>query len=312
MVYDEIERARARLEAALAPAVGDLYGAHGDELVRFVRQGELDYAEAVAADRAYAREALGLVWGTAAPPFARATYEGLEPGDPSGPGRSTKQAASKQAAPEDVWLQSALAYLEAEGGAMVTAITETVLKDLRRVLTAGIEEGLGMDALARRLADEWPDVTAARALRIVRTEVIAASNWGAQKGAERTAEEFGLELEREWLATSDGRVRDEHADADGQRRGMAEPFSVGGYAADYPGDPALPASQRVNCRCALAFVPVEQKAAKGRRWRIERDEEIRAAYPALMERHGAEAAKTLLAEEHAVSERTVERAVYGR
>ena len=47
----------------------------------------------------------------------------------------------------------------------------------------------------------------------------------------------------------------------------------------------------------------------GKPWRIERDAKIREAYPALMRRHGSAFALTELAEEHNISERTVERAL---
>ena len=164
-----------------------------------------------------------------------------------------------------------------------------------------------MDRMARALAEAWPDVTLRRAVRIVRTEVIAASNWASQQGAEQTAEDYGIELEKEWLATPDSRVRDSHSAADGQRVGLRDPFTVGGYSAQYPGDPSLPASERVQCRCAVAHVPVEGRRAS---FLDRRDAEIRATYPALKAEHGAYAARLELAERHALSERQVRRVLF--
>lgn len=54
---------------------------------------------------------------------------------------------------------------------------------------------------------------------------------------------------KQWVTRRDERVRHEHADADGQRVPNDQPFIIGGYPAEYPGDPALPARLRVNCRC---------------------------------------------------------------
>lgn len=52
-----------------------------------------------------------------------------------------------------------------------------------------------------------------------------------------------------WL-TSSGDPRDEHVSLDGETVGLGETFSNGGR---YPGDPALPAGERINCQCRLAF-----------------------------------------------------------
>jgi uncharacterized protein with gpF-like domain len=77
---------------------------------------------------------------------------------------------------------------------------------------------------------------------------------------------------QEWIATQDDRVRDEHSEADGQVRSIAEPFDVGGAQMFYPGDPSGDPSLTVNCRCTIAFLtPEEFVAAKeeGRTKRVE-------------------------------------------
>lgn len=56
-------------------------------------------------------------------------------------------------------------------------------------------------------------------------------------------------LHKEWSSVADSRTRPSHARADGQRRDVDKPFDVGGYAAQYPHDPSLPASESVMCRC---------------------------------------------------------------
>jgi uncharacterized protein with gpF-like domain len=58
-------------------------------------------------------------------------------------------------------------------------------------------------------------------------------------------------LYKRWLATEDARTRPEHADADGQTVPAHAPFSVGGSAMSYPGDPNAPADLVVNCRCTV-------------------------------------------------------------
>lgn len=49
-------------------------------------------------------------------------------------------------------------------------------------------------------------------------------------------------------------TRDTHAALDGVEVGIDEPFMVGGYPADHPLDPRLPARELVNCHCWLTPV----------------------------------------------------------
>ncbi len=75
---------------------------------------------------------------------------------------------------------------------------------------------------------------------------------GSRARAKRLQAE-GYEIEKEWIATRDGRTRDTHRAADGQRQGLDEAYSVGGYAAMHPLDAGLPASESVACRCAESY-----------------------------------------------------------
>ncbi|MFR9675813.1 phage minor head protein [Streptomyces sp. TR02-1] len=100
------------------------------------------------------------------------------------------------------------------------------------------------------------------AMRIARTESVGAHNGGAYAGAQAWSQESGVEQYKQWLATHvrgpggapggfDDRVRPTHRHADGQLVPMDEPFSVGGFSLDYPGDPSGPAAEVIQCRCAL-------------------------------------------------------------
>lgn len=54
-----------------------------------------------------------------------------------------------------------------------------------------------------------------------------------------------------WLTQGDDRVRDSHAEAYGQKVGITEDFTVGGYTLRYPGDRRAPISEWINCRCVV-------------------------------------------------------------
>lgn len=119
---------------------------------------------------------------------------------------------------------------------------------------------------AQLTAEQIGTITAAYADRllelrgetIARTEAISALQVGRQQ-ALRQVVDAGLLPEqaivRRWDATGDERTRDDHADMDGQRRGLDEPFTLpDGSQLMYPTDSSLgaPPEQTIQCRCYVA------------------------------------------------------------
>jgi SPP1 gp7 family putative phage head morphogenesis protein len=131
-------------------------------------------------------------------------------------------------------------------------VTKTTHEIVKGSIDKGIADGLSEVEIAKDIKSNFVgDSAANRARTIARTEVHNAASYGMQSGAEDT----GLNLTREWVAVSDERTREDHADADGQVRGMDEPFDVGGEDLDYPGDGSPENS--INCRCTVAYSPVD-------------------------------------------------------
>jgi hypothetical protein len=122
---------------------------------------------------------------------------------------------------------------------------------IRNTLLNGITLGLSFDQMARKLNDGI-DKIASSAMTIARTEGMRAINAGTSD-AYLVAKSKGVEGNEIWDATLDGRTRATHGAADGQARGDDGFFNVGGYKAQYPGDPNLPAEESINCRCHLRF-----------------------------------------------------------
>ena len=89
------------------------------------------------------------------------------------------------------------------------------------------------------------------AISAARTMVTSAENKGRQDGFERAAA-MGIILEREWIATSDGRTRDWHRELDGVTVGVDEPFKNAIGKIMYPGDPSANGANVWNCRCTIA------------------------------------------------------------
>lgn len=117
-------------------------------------------------------------------------------------------------------------------------------------VTSGILQGESIKHLADRLQTNIPSMNRTSAIRAARTAVTGAQNAGRQDSYDADVR-MGIELEKQWLATLDGRTRRDHAVADGQTVAEDKPFTVGGYELMYPGDPSGPGHEIYNCRCTM-------------------------------------------------------------
>lgn len=155
----------------------------------------------------------------------------------------------------DAWTARVLAYLDRVGAKKVRNINATTRDMIVSVTRDAVREGWGSAQTARELRKKWRDLSVWRSNKIARTEVISASNFGTQEGVRVYAQEEGLTAEKEWLPFIDGRERDDHREAAGQRVGVDDPFIVGGARLMFAGDSSLgaPAEQVINCRCTEIY-----------------------------------------------------------
>ncbi|QQS25162.1 MAG: phage portal protein [Actinomycetota bacterium] len=149
-------------------------------------------------------------------------------------------------------------FIQVRAAQLAGQVTQTTYDQLRDELSDGVGLGESIDELSDRVINVFSQASEHRARTIARTEVISAYNGAAVLGASQLPRD--VVAGQEWIATRDTRTRDAHASADGQIVTAGAPFVVAGYSAAYPGDPALPASQTVNCRCAVAFLTPEEMA----------------------------------------------------
>lgn len=172
--------------------------------------------------------------------FAKRTLTTLEAD------RSIKQQSNQV----DLWLNFMRDFTLTKAGERITNVSLNSLDIVRKVLNEGVQEGLGVQEIARNMRRKWTELSRFRSELIARTEVIGASNRGSLLGAEST----GLDLKKSWLSTRDNRTRDAHFAADGQVVGLHERFNVGGEMLEYPGDPAGSGDSVINCRCTVTYV----------------------------------------------------------
>lgn len=176
--------------------------------------------------------------------------------------RRLKQRKSEET--HDEWYQYFEHYIKTRAGNKIVSITEEsrkqALKIIRAILEISVPEGWSAEQTAREirkaLVKDGITINQWRALRIARTEVIAASNQGAMIGARAV----DVPLQKYWIPTYDERTRDTHLPMEQQNpKEMDEAFLVGGvWPAECPGDPDLPAEEVINCRCTISFLVKEE------------------------------------------------------
>lgn len=134
-------------------------------------------------------------------------------------------------------------------------------------VTSSILQGKSIPKIANDLQQRMQDMNRTSAIRTARTAVTGAQNAG-RLDTYRAAQDMGIKLKKQWLATLDNRTRHAHAMLDGQTVDVDKPFKVDGYELMYPGDTSAPGYLVYNCRCTqIAEVDGEDTSSGGRRAR---------------------------------------------
>lgn len=123
-------------------------------------------------------------------------------------------------------------------------------QNIKNEVAKGIIEGESIDKISKRLSKVIPERNKAMLRTHARTMVTSAQNQGRLTRF-KEAESKGLEMEKEWFCTLDGRTRDTHRLLDRQRRPIDVPFEVEGFEIMFPADPHAHPSQTYNCRCTM-------------------------------------------------------------
>lgn len=128
---------------------------------------------------------------------------------------------------------------------------------VENAITQGIIQGESVDQIAERLAKELQSTNMNKMRMFARTAITGAQNAGRQKQME-DAEEKGIKVRKQWVATLDDRTRDTHQHLDGQIVPVSEAFHVGTKngteSIRYPGDPNAAPAMVYNCRCTMKSV----------------------------------------------------------
>jgi hypothetical protein len=155
---------------------------------------------------------------------------------------------------EDEWVRSIIEWIRVNTGTKITDIIKTHYKDIEHIARVAVEEGIkegwGIEKIARTIRNAESEMDLWKALRIARTEVVAASNEGVKVGAE----DLPGNKEKVWVSTFDERSRPEHMEMDGVSVAWNENFTVDGESLEFPGDPKGSPGNIINCRCGYEIV----------------------------------------------------------
>lgn len=144
-------------------------------------------------------------------------------------------------------------------------ITQTTIDIITNILSDAAATGISFDDIVKKL--QSPDLSAARARLISRTETVTAAN--AASGI--AAKETGLIMDKIWISARDHRTRHSHMLINQTTIGMDEVFKVDRFKGNsiigtdymqYPGDIKASAENRCNCRCTHAFIPKRDKTGR--------------------------------------------------
>lgn len=126
----------------------------------------------------------------------------------------------------------------------VTATTEQVLRS--QLLAHGVAEGESVPQLRARIQQVFANLSDFRATMIARTETVG----GYSQASFLAALDQGA-VRKTWVSTDDARTRRTHKAAQGSTVPMNKRFAL--TESRWPADPAAPANQSIQCRCALTF-----------------------------------------------------------
>jgi HK97 family phage portal protein len=149
-------------------------------------------------------------------------------------------------------------------------VTGTTFDDIKAILQTGFSEGMPVTKIAETLREKFKSYETYRAALIARTEVVGTHNWADLQAVEQSG--VGTKLEKFWISSRDGNVRDTHVQAEKEYIdgiGIKRLFKVGTDSMEAPGMGSV-AEENINCRCTIGY----KKAKKDSYW----NEQTKTAY----------------------------------
>jgi len=163
---------------------------------------------------------------------------------------------------EEDWVAGIMEFLRTKRKDVIDKIVKNHGADIenivRKAVETGIEEGWGMEKIARQISKSQGQMDLWKGMRIARTEVVTASNEGVKMGAD----ELVGNKQKVWISTFDSSSREDHMAMDGRVVPYNELFELPtGDRLEYPGDASNGADpgQTINCRCGWEIIVTPER-----------------------------------------------------
>lgn len=134
-------------------------------------------------------------------------------------------------------------WLDGRSNLFAEEITRTTFETLKQEFSDSFEAGETRQQLVDRIQNTYEGFDEVRSITIARTEVHGAVQKGTFEGYRQAGSPIKI-----WVSVGDSAVRASHAIADGEEVMIDQTFSNGLL---YPGDPAGPPEETINCRCTV-------------------------------------------------------------
>lgn len=146
---------------------------------------------------------------------------------------------SSKASEQFFTADSMLQKLEQRSEFFILSMLDTDYAQLKKIITAGLQEGKGVDAIGRDIRGYFDDMSVARAKTIARTETGNIVSQATNEAYNQSS----LVTGKEWMTAHDSKVRPEHEANDGV---IVDTNGV------FPNGEHYPSEHSINCRCAIA------------------------------------------------------------
>jgi len=162
-------------------------------------------------------------------------------------------------------------YADNAAAEMISNISDTTKKKLKKVITEGAADGDGLATVSLGILNAFPEsISDSRVEMIAVTESTRLATFAANESLSQA----GIE-EKEWLTVQDGNARDTHVGLDGQKVKVGEDFvTFTGATASGPGQFGI-AEEDINCRCTVVAAFPEKTDPAVRKVAWKRREDIR-------------------------------------
>ena len=137
---------------------------------------------------------------------------------------------------------------------------EGIRNQMKGELMQSLLKGESIQKMATRLKNV-SEKSLKDSIRIARTETTRVQN-SAKMDIGKEGQRLGFTMYKRWIATTDGRVREDHKEMNGDEKPQDEPFVLpDGSKMMFPGDISMgaPPEQTINCRCTMIEFIKENK-----------------------------------------------------